>query len=475
MILFSLVVILSILYGYIVVSSLLAVSSGIPGLKVMRWGLIPGTGVGVFSLLSFVAFHLFSGNRFLFILFHCLVAAVGLIAFKAFNLRKQTANQQYDFTPESCPKLLSVLAGGVVITALAAFVLSVLTKPNGEWDTFAIWNLHARFIFLSGANWREEIHNLGLIGVTHTDYPLLLPAFIAGSWVWMGRDALIVPAYTAFCFTFGSIAVLWGALSMMRGEKAANVAIIILLGARLFVLFGGWEQADVPLGYFLLSSLSLWFISSTGGEDGVNRRILILAALELGFTAWTKNEGIMDALIVSLVFAFTLLRTEGVKVSRVDIMSWIYGLTAPIGALVWFKLTIAPPNDIMAGQGWHSTIARITDIARYKIIMVAFAKDIIGFSPGPRGIVPIMAIYRWIAGGSKITQGSALLAPIALIPLVILMGDFAVYLITPKDLPWQLTSSFKRLLIQIWPSVVYIYCLTTNFLEKGSRQYASAG
>jgi hypothetical protein len=43
-----------------------------------------------------------------------------------------------------------------------------------------------------------------------------------------------------------------------------------------------------------------------------------------------------------------------------------------------------------------------------------------------------------------------------------LLGFGVIYVITPKDLAWHLDTSLWRLLLQLWPSALFVYCLIVN-------------
>jgi hypothetical protein len=45
-----------------------------------------------------------------------------------------------------------------------------------------------------------------------------------------------------------------------------------------------------------------------------------------------------------------------------------------------------------------------------------------------------------------------------LVPVLMLAGYFAVYVITPNDLSWHLATSLDRLFVQIWPLSVFVLC-----------------
>jgi hypothetical protein len=43
-----------------------------------------------------------------------------------------------------------------------------------------------------------------------------------------------------------------------------------------------------------------------------------------------------------------------------------------------------------------------------------------------------------------------------MLTFIILGSYFAVYLITPHDLDWHLMTSLNRLLLQLWPTIIFI-------------------
>ena len=42
---------------------------------------------------------------------------------------------------------------------------------------------------------------------------------------------------------------------------------------------------------------------------------------------------------------------------------------------------------------------------------------------------------------------------------LVLLGYFAIYLITPRDLYWHLRFSLNRLFLQLWPSAIFLFFL----------------
>jgi hypothetical protein len=53
------------------------------------------------------------------------------------------------------------------------------------------------------------------------------------------------------------------------------------------------------------------------------------------------------------------------------------------------------------------------------------------------------------------------------------VGCFFVYILSPADLAWHLRSSFDRLLLQLWPLVVFIYFMLVQAPEEAFRERRS--
>jgi hypothetical protein len=49
----------------------------------------------------------------------------------------------------------------------------------------------------------------------------------------------------------------------------------------------------------------------------------------------------------------------------------------------------------------------------------------------------------------------------AFVLCLVALGHAGIYLITPADLVWQLSHSLDRLLLQLWPSALLVFFLST--------------
>src|SRR5579859_1378630 len=141
--------------------------------------------------------------------------------------------------------LVLVLRAAFAIALLAALysaILRAIAHPHGDgWDAFAIWNLHARFLFRGGEHWRDGF--TPLIPWSHPDYPLLLPAAIAHFWAGLGRESQLVPALIGLGFTFSTVAVLFSSLARLRGQIPAILGGLTLLTTPFFIEQGTAQYA----------------------------------------------------------------------------------------------------------------------------------------------------------------------------------------------------------------------------------------
>jgi len=176
--------------------------------------------------------------------------------------------------------LWSLLPAFVVALALAVplFSDSTASNPYGAWDAWAIWNQRARFLAQPDESWRGAfsplLNQIAGAGAAHADYPMLLSGYIARCWTWMDSIGdVAAPIATAALFSAATVGVLVSALAILRGWSMAIIAGLILLGTA-FQLICPWQYADIPIGFYYVSTFALILLA---GAD--SQRILVLAGL----------------------------------------------------------------------------------------------------------------------------------------------------------------------------------------------------
>jgi len=360
--------------------------------------------------------------------------------------------------------ILSAFLVAGLLSSVASFILAVVREPHGKWDAWLIWNMHARFIFRAGEHWQDYFAS-GLYW-THPDYPLMLPLSIVRSWKYMGIESPSIPILLSFLFMFALIGLIVSSLTMLRGKNQGYLGGLVLIGSPFFILMGASQLADIPLAFFLLASIVLLFLYDQ--MPGGHHRLLVLSGVAAGLLAWTKNEGILIALMLILVRFFVVTGAEGWK-SAVKQVSWLMVGVLPVLLLTAsFKVMLAPTTDIFAGQNIQVIGDRLTDIERFKTIIGAYIQtgltftqgipDIrtgFRFNPGVAGIA-LLALYLVLSGTEFNRKDKVNILHVLLVTLVTLGGYFLIYLITPHNLEWHLITSLNRLFIQLWPAIILI-------------------
>jgi hypothetical protein len=433
----------------------------------LGWGL----GIGVTSLLYFLC--LLAGlARYAAAADIALGLTLGLILFIRRRGEKEASNGTAA-GGERAP-LRSWIAGVLaveLVASLASFIVAVLKEPHGRWDAWLIWNMHARFLFRSGPGWREAFASGQ--DWSHWDYPLMLPLSIVRGWSYAGMEEGLFPAVMGLLFTVLVLGLLLAALVLLRGRTQGCLAAMVLMGTPFFIAMGASQFADVPLAFFILSCMVMLFIAAR--PEGSAAGPLVLAGMAAGLAAWTKNEGLLFALVAAGSLLGITAGTSGWRRALGRTAGFLAGALPVLAVVLYFKLRIAPANDLMAGFGWAALGDKLFDIHRYAQISKAFfvtglsftqglfdVRTGMGLNPGPVNLL-VVAAYLFLAGiRIERTDRTALIQG-ATVLMLMLAGYFLVYVLTPLDLTYHLMTSLNRLFIQLWPGI-----LLTLFMIAGA-------
>lgn len=355
-----------------------------------------------------------------------------------------------------------LVAFGATALGQAALVAAVtswrayVAEPHGGWDGWAIWNMHARFIFRGGENWTRLLQQPP-VAWTHADYPLLIPASVARGWAFVGQDGAFVSGLLSGSFGLATVGLLVAAVGRLRQPLVGIVGGLVLLGTPFFVTFASNEHADIPLGFFLLATVVLMALGQRQPEV---RGFPVLAGLCAGLAAWTKNEGLLFALLAAGVFMAQAARRGARRASG----AFILGLVVALVPVAIFKIFVAPHNDIVSA-GIGGRLAQLVDGSRHRLILASLVRDVTRF--GEWSVLPFFAMIPplVVPGGKRLGRGEWWVAGLLALTGA---GYYAVYLITPWDLAWHLDSSLVRLLLQLWPAAVFFWCLAISQDEEVS-------
>jgi hypothetical protein len=424
----------------------------------MKASLATGLGLGATSCLSFLCLVAARGHLDNLPVAEIVVLAV-LVACAV--LRHSPEKSALARLKETGPWTLAAPAAALAVFLMGAatFALDSACWPHGDWDAWSVQNLHARFLYRGGEQWASLFSQP--LSWSSLDYPLLLPGSVMRSWVFAGGETVAGPILVAFVFAAGACLLLFSSLAILRGKLRASLAAIVLAGTPFFIGHAAAQYADVPLAFFYLATLVLLCLADREKEGG--RGLLALAGLACGMAAWTKNEGLLFIICVLLPRIWILTRKSGARTCWSRMWPFLAGLAPVMLIVLFFKARYAPPNEIVGPAGRASAVEWILTPSRYVVIGKWFLKHAFTFGRWdelrfiPVSPVPLL-LGALVLFGIKRDAGELQGARAAAWTLgLTLAGYFCVCLITPNALDWQLSTAGGRLLIQLWPSALFVF------------------
>lgn len=318
-------------------------------------------------------------------------------------------------------------------------------QRNGDWDAWSIWNLRAKFLAGGPETWQRAVSpDLAgrLLGASHPDYPLLTSAFLARCWQLGGSTSPEAGIALGALFSLAALGVLGGALALLRSETLALAGMLIFAGSELFASQAGSQYADLPLALFITASLGC--LAAARQRDWPPG-LTVLAGLMTGAAGWTKNEGIVFAL---LAVAAALALGAGRR------MAAFAAGAAPVLLLVGAFRAI-----LIAGLTTNSfpataaeALRKLSDAGRWGQVSGAFARNLLDLShpwAHPLLLLAALAFALRFASFDRRIVTVLLLAPAGL-----LAADFVVLLLTTADLAWHLSTAANRLFLQVLPALL---------------------
>jgi hypothetical protein len=471
---------LALLTGLTVVSTLWPRDRMLHQDLLLKCCLATGCGFGI-SSCYYLLWVLFAGSCgapfWTFTAFETL--SLGIILFALYKTRSISIEPQktIDRIPSSKWTTLDMISALILaitaLSAIASFAYISQIYPHGQWDAWGIWNRSARYLyrgvsyFAGESSWRNFF--LRSSSLPNLDYPLLTPGTIAKIWTYLGKDLLAIPAIVGAIFTFATVGILYSSITILRTRTQGAIAAMFLLGTTVFTMQGASQYADVPLGFFIVSTMALFFLHDK--IDDQKGKLLVLAGLLAGFAAWTKNEGILAFIIIIIARSITVpffKRWAGfLKEQGLFIIGSLPGLLMTI----FFKLRYAPPNAHISSVDAHLPVnaqpilEKLTDLSRYGYILNIYKKHILEFgSVYQLGSFKLSAIWILLAYlivvGIKIDRREASnLLGTGFFVTALFTAYFFVYVTTHYDIKWLLDTSYNRLFIQLWPTTLLLFFL----------------
>ncbi|HUR58016.1 MAG TPA: glycosyltransferase family 39 protein [Opitutaceae bacterium] len=373
-------------------------------------------------------------------------------------LARRGANAPRPVVPSRSGSWLHLAVGAVffqaVVVSLVVAWRSYIAEPFGGGDAWAIWNMHARFMLRGGTAWPDLLAS-PQINWSHPDYPRLVSGSVARVWGWAGNEAPCIAALISALFAAATVGVLMASVARLRGRLAALAGGLILVGTPFFVTFAANEHADIPLAAYMLAAVALALLVEGSAEA---RGGWALAGIFTGLAAWTKNEGLLFAVVFGAVWIGRQVRRGG----RRAIGFLVLGILPALLLVGGFKLLLAPTNDLV-GATVGSRLGQAFDVARHRLLLASLWRDVRAF--GEWALIPFLPMLLPFLSGARVRRvAGGRLVPV--VAALMLAGYYGVYLLTPMELGGHINSSLVRLLLQLWPLALLAWCLALPWTDE---------
>ncbi|MCU1272908.1 MAG: hypothetical protein JWO48_339 [Bryobacterales bacterium] len=455
--------------GYLIARSFLPAYKPAWAGAVLTISLGAGLGVGALSFVFFLARLLAGPSSAATITGELLL--VGLSGAACWVTRNRSEVKIPGGTPTSWSWLLPVALLAVASMALALFLDTSAADPYGNWDAWAIWNLRAKLLAQHDASWRNAfspaLNQLAGAGATHGDYPLLLSGYIARCWSLLGSiDDPTVPIAVAGLFSFATVGLIVGGLAVLRGWSAATLGGLVLLGTAAFLLDSPWQFADVPLGFYLLAVLVLFFlVMDSSSMSGLP----VLAGLALGCAAWTKDEGLLFALVAGCSFVTSLFLAKKSGLARTLVLL-AAGALPTLAIVLYFKIFLAPKGSSWGPLTLSVALHNLADPSRYAKIAKALWDEGLQLGTGiAHPLICVAALVVCLGVPRDRLRQPVVIASFAAV-LITFAGYCFMYAVTPYSLDWQLGTSLGRLLVQLVPCTIFLSLAVCRTAEETAVQ-----
>ncbi len=118
-------------------------------------------------------------------------------------------------------------------------------------------------------------------------------------------------------------------------------------------------------------------------------------------------------------------------------------------------------------------MTRAADPSRYVLILREAIKHVWNFGPLVVSPFLLLAVYLIVVGRRKEEGDRATMRAGTAALLLTAVGYFLIYLLRDQDLLWLLDTSADRLLVQLWPAVVFIVMLSARLPDIDQATFSA--
>ena len=328
-------------------------------------------------------------------------------------------------------------------------LLICLGSPTIGWDARSIYLFSAKRLFYE-SNLYISLDNYFAVGMNA--FPKL-PATLSATFAQLiGAWNEVFPKSTNVIIIFPPILFL---ISSFKNKLFALVWLFLMLLFSGKLLVNGLMDGIIAL-YFVASVLIVYKIASEKYEKE-NKIFYLILFLFFSTLSLSKNEGIVIVLVI-LLSSFLI---DGIYKKKINHKLWLTTVVSLVPILFWKYLVIR--NNIITEFIQYDPVSRIVT----RITNVEDVLNIILYIINNEKLIFSLIIFIFFAY-KRFEINKKLIFFVLIIFLLyfsILIGSF---LLTPKDLLWQLAASSTRVYIPLVLLLSYfsIFLAEKNYSDK---------
>ena len=420
--------------------------------------------LGEFSIAETIGFSYFLGFGtvtiemfiigmlgFEFTKFNIIVPWIPIILLNAFLFWKK--NRKIYIEPKKAKRYTywELILLALVSLQTVYNLLRALLKPIESYDSVAIYALKAKMLYLDHGISGEFFSNVAQwFHGAHPDYPLFIP--LSETWVYTflnGFNDIIVKLifplfYLSFIFIFYSILN-----KATKNRKLAIIFTFLLATVKQFSDYSTIGVCDMELGMFFFIAIACFYLWT---KDRNKSYFLNLSLAATALCVWTKNEGMLLALIAAVIVIAYMILYLKILDNRSKIRLLLYCAITFIFILLWtfFKKYHNLVNDNFTMSMMSPTLFLI-NIKKIPVILYEYQKQFFGIKKW--NIIWILWIIIWIRNFKESFRGTIGLLTASF--LLFSIGYSLVYIFSTVEINYFLTTTASRFLLHILPVTIF--------------------
>ncbi len=412
------------------------------------------SGLGLSAIITFTSFLFFNQFHQIYIVLTHLFILLGLTYFNLHFIKKWK-----DYYAEwRNLSLFNFTEIFIFIILLIPCWIQANTYPYGGWDAWSTWNLKAKFLLLSGENWKIIFDPVLWRSSPH--YPLLLPLVNVWGWSLINKPNFQVPIFTTFLFTFFTHGLLFTGIKRLLSTPFAILSISALLTIELYTKLSTSQYCDIVIAAFILTTILMLIIGKIENKTG----FFILAGVFLGFLSFTKPEGYLASLLISIIAIAHILLRNTSPIKQKQLIIFITCTAVSFIPTILFILFLAPKNATFV-NGLTST-ANPSTFIRLQFIFAFYLFKLISTKWSFLWIALLIGLGLSI---KKSFNTKALIIPLFLISYIAITTAY-YYINTEFEIGWWLQVTFDRVFAALLPLIIFWIFYSVGQLKKSNAQ-----